>query len=102
MKHDEMIELAGKNFDEINRLAKKIIHHFNAEDIHDFRVNIKKFRAFLRMASMENDDSGKYKLPKRLKKFYEIAGNIRSLQLQEQHIKKVIKETYIKQPGNYL
>src|SRR6266436_3162758 len=55
------------------------------EDIHHFRVEIKKLRAFLRMLQTGRD--APIKIPGSLKKIYHYAGLIRELQLHQQTIK---------------
>lgn len=56
----------------------------NAEALHDFRVEYKKTRVFLRLAGFPKN---KIKIPTAAKGFYEAAGRVRELQLQEQTMK---------------
>jgi CHAD domain-containing protein len=75
----------NKHFKIINKLYRQIINSFEIESVHEFRTEIKKLRAFLRLLNVEiNDDV--LKIPKPLKLFYSYAGTIRNLQLQLKNI----------------
>ena len=52
------------------------------ESIHEFRTEIKKLRAFLRLLNVEAGDDSRLKISKEMKTFYGYAGTIRNLQLQ--------------------
>ena len=65
---------------------------FHKDAIHAFRVQVKKLRSFLRAIGL--------KLPKKIKKVYASAGQIRDIQLQVKEIAKACKQT--NQPGDYL
>lgn len=49
MKEKEIAEVVEGRFKTIKKLSHKIIKEFNADDIHDFRVEVKKLRAFLQL-----------------------------------------------------
>lgn len=72
----------------LNKFIKKVNKHFKPESIHQLRVEYKKLRSFLRMISVENEGVKKIKLAGKLKKGYQIAGEIRNLQLQHPRIKE--------------
>jgi CHAD domain-containing protein len=63
---------------------------FSLDDIHDFRVEIKKLKAFLRLIKTDSDKPKKLKFPKFLDKIYKSLGSVRELQLQEKKLVKAV------------
>lgn len=61
-------------------------HGGEEEVIHQLRVGYKKLRAIIRLAKLE-DGSEKLKLSKNFKELYRLAGELRTLQLYQHHIK---------------
>lgn len=59
-----------------------LLEDFSAEAIHDFRVEIKKLRAYLRLLNAGRTAEKKAKLPSELRSFYRLVGDLRSLQVQ--------------------
>lgn len=55
---------------------------YSPEAVHTFRVQVKKLRAFLHLLSTARPGHRAYKLPKKLKAAYTMAGRIRTYQLQ--------------------
>ena len=96
MKHREAVGIIETRFIKINVTLNRLIANFATEDIHQFRIEVKKLRAFLRSIKTE------LKLPKRLRKFYDTIGIVRNLQLQQQRIAKVVTETGDSLPSKYL
>ena len=94
-----MIDIVKAIFKDIDKLCSKICKTFNAEDIHDFRVAVKKLRAFLRLLDIKKDGPI---IPKLLKNFYRYVGNIRNIQLYEQNLFKYITAHDNKKPGEYI
>jgi CHAD domain-containing protein len=86
MKNKDFKEEAEHRMKKARECFKKLHADFDSEDIHDFRVEMKKVRALLRLAAFGSKRRKKIKLPKKLKGFYKTVGNIRSLQL---HAKKI-------------
>ncbi|HVU94192.1 MAG TPA: CHAD domain-containing protein [Puia sp.] len=87
MRRKEMADLLRRYSVRLNILARKIAARYDEEDIHDFRVLVKKLRAFIRLVSPA---AGRRRLPKRLRLFYHAVGAIRNLQLQRAGLQKVI------------
>lgn len=56
-----------------------LLNDFDADDNHDFRVGVKKLRAFIRLTNRN-------KIPKPIKKFYRLVGELRNIQLHEQRV----------------
>lgn len=71
------------------------------DDIHHFRVEMKKLRAFIRLTNLTTPDQQK-KIPKELKRFYNTCGNIRNLQLQQQRITNLASDLLMEAPDLYL
>jgi CHAD domain-containing protein len=65
---------------QLRKLCDRIPGHFEEEDIHDWRVNYKKLRAFLRMVTTGVDGHLPVMTPE-FKKIYAAAGQVRELQL---------------------
>ena len=102
MKRPQIVNIIKKKYKRINLAFDKIIRHFNENDIHVFRVEVKKLRAFLRLVGAGMDETPKLKLRKKLHKFYKALGIIRSLQIQQQRIQEVSEDKYSTLPKTYL
>jgi len=61
-------------------------HHYKKSSIHQFRVDIKKLRAFYRLLSLQTGEAQPLKLPRKLKKMYRDLGKIRDLQQHKESI----------------
>jgi CHAD domain-containing protein len=83
MTHQETVHILKSRFEKIQASFDAAIVYLDAEDIHVFRVEVKKLRAFLQLASPRE----KTKLPRHLHHFFRIVGEIRNIQLQEQRIR---------------
>jgi hypothetical protein len=62
-------------------LFNKVLTHFNDDDIEQFRVELKKLRAFLHLLDMETGEGIQLKMTPNMKTFYGYAGIIRNLNL---------------------
>lgn len=51
MKHIKIKNIIKNVYARINLLLEQVILHFNEEEIHLFRVEVKKLRAFMRLVS---------------------------------------------------
>jgi CHAD domain-containing protein len=80
MKHAQLIEIITKRLGLMKKLSGQIRENFDIEDLHDLRVEYKKFRAFIRLVQLE-EDASKLKVPGKLKSVYEAGGPVRDLQL---------------------
>lgn len=78
-----------------------MLDNFGEEEIHDFRLEYKKIRAFIRLTNEGNRTNKKIKLPGKIKYFYRRAGNIRNLQLYKHKISIFCDFTVIQKPKNY-
>jgi CHAD domain-containing protein len=100
MKEKEIKEIVEERFKTIKKLSHKILKEFNADDIHDFRVEIKKLRAFLRLLDTEKEIDGPL-IPTLLKTFYGYVGIIRNIQLYRHNLYKYITDYKIEKPEEY-
>jgi CHAD domain-containing protein len=75
---------------------------FGIEDIHQFRVEIKKLKAFLSLLGTGRKKNAQPAISKELQKIYKVLGQIRVFQLQQEFIRKEIRETGIPEPRIYL
>jgi CHAD domain-containing protein len=101
MKEKEIIKIVEDRFKTINKLQHKIIKKFDADDVHDFRVEVKKLRAFLRLLDAEKEMERPL-IPKLLKTFYGYVGIIRNIQLHRHNIFKYITDYKIHEPKVYI
>jgi CHAD domain-containing protein len=101
MKEREIIETVEDSFKTINKLSHKIIKEFNADDIQDFRTEVKKLRAFLRLLNTENNMEGPL-IPKLLKTFHGYVGIIHNIQLHRHNLFKYITDYKIEEPKEYI
>jgi CHAD domain-containing protein len=101
MKEKEIAEVVESRFKTINKLPHKIIKEFNADNIHDFRVEVKKLRAFLRLLDTEKKMERPL-IPKLLKTFYGYIGIIRNIQLHRNNLTKYISDYKIESSQTYL
>ncbi len=100
MQQKEIEHIIKKIFKKLNQLLSQIKKDFEKDAIHDFRVEVKKFRAFLRLLALELEDADDLKLPKKLKEVYSSAGKVRDIQLQLFRINDIYKEE--NKPSEYL
>ena len=92
MNQEQIKHITNNHYRKLKKHIKKVSEDFNLEAIHQFRVEYKKLRAFLRMILQDHVTAGEIKISKKLKKGYNISGSIRDLQLQQQRILEVIKQ----------
>lgn len=104
MKKKEIEESLHRRFEKINELYGRIISSFATEDIHRYRVEIKKLKAFLHLCATGNGEHGKsghLKLPRTIKQFYRLIGEIRNLELQLQRVNDFFPDEHCR-PSDYL
>ena len=101
MNREQIKHIANNQYRKIKKHIKKIADDFDMETIHQFRVEYKKLRAFLRMLTAQEETGGEITVSKKLKKVYTISGSIRDLQLQQLRITDATKGEQ-KKPTSYL
>jgi CHAD domain-containing protein len=101
MNQQQIKHITNAHYRNLKKLLKTVAEDFDVETIHQFRVEYKKLRAFLRLISQQYVASAQIKVSKKLKKGYNILGSIRDLQLQQQRITEATKQE-LKKPQAYL
>ena len=101
MNHEQIKHITNNHYKKLKKHISHICKDFDVDAIHDFRVEYKKLRAFLRMISQQHETAVEIKVSKKLKKAYNILGSIRDLQLQQQRIISAT-ERELKKPKAYL
>lgn len=96
MKQKVITSVIKKRFNNIKNYIKVMLLEFEEEAVHDFRTEIKKLRAFLRLLNTGNNNQ--LNITKSLKVYYWYAGEIRNLQL---HMKS-ISDMEVEKPLTYL
>ena len=86
MKANKIINLFNNNLKKTCKHYNNLLEDFEAEEIHDFRLQIKKLRAFIRLVNTEVAKGKNIKFDKGLKTFYHTTGRIRNVQLHKQKI----------------
>lgn len=94
-------ETIEKHTSGLQKHYNRVLHGFQKEDIHDFRVEIKKLRALFRLVNT-SETTHLLEIPKPIRKFYRFVGNVRNLQLHEQRIRSLRKDLLIEKPVLYL
>jgi CHAD domain-containing protein len=102
MNKKQISAFVDRRFKKIDKLSAELVKHFEEEQIHSFRVEVKKLRALLRLMSCESNNPQELKIPKRLKKFYRAVGMIRVLQLQQHRVILSTEESDQRKAGSYL
>lgn len=101
MKEKEIKHVVEDYFKTIGKVLPSIIKESAKDDIHDFRVEVKKLRAFLRLLN-GGEETDHSLIPKLLKSFYGYTGIVRDLQLQRHYIFSYITNYKIEEPAEYL
>lgn len=85
----------------VRNACKKMLHAFDAEAIHQFRVGIKKLRALFRLLNAGRKDKS-FSIGKNLRSVYERSGIVRCLQLQQQTVVQLCRDLELQVPHAYL
>jgi len=100
MDRNEIKEKSKKNFKKTSKYLGRVIPVYDIEDLHNFRTEYKKLRAFLRILSNGKADK-KIKLTKKIKSLYHVAGCLRDIQLQTIRINEQTDKG-LEKPRQYL
>ncbi len=101
MNKEQIKHITDIHYSKLKNYNKHILRWPDAEAIHQFRVEYKKLRAFLRMITLQHVTRGKIKIARKLKENYNVSGSIRDLQLQKKHTLKASKQE-LNKPHAYL
>jgi CHAD domain-containing protein len=102
MKQRTIISMLKKRCRNLHRHYQDLLEDFAVEAIHDFRLEVKKLRAFLRMLNACATSKGNLRITKELRAFYGAVGEVRCLQLQEELVNQFCKEAGYAAPVHYL
>lgn len=94
MKRAELVNIIKKRYAKIDKAVKCVAADFALDDIHRFRLKVKKLKSFLALVAAVKRKGVHLKLPGRLHEFYNAVGIIRGLQLQQASIKKFPHEGF--------
>lgn len=100
MKSKKITDTYKTCFKKISRHYHNLPDDFDNDKNHKFRVEIKKLRAFIRLVNVSKQDEDK--IPKSIKKFYHLAGDIRNLQMHVQRTNNLASDLLIESPQLYL
>lgn len=101
MKANAIKDAYQTRFEKLSKYYYSTLEDFKLNAIHHFRVEMKKLRALIRLVNL-SDIEHQNKIPKPLKSFYNIAGNIRNLQLHRQRVVNLCKNLSMELPPLYL
>ncbi|HWH63303.1 MAG TPA: CHAD domain-containing protein [Ginsengibacter sp.] len=101
MNHYQIKNITNRHYRNLKKHFRKIKKHFDAEAIHEFRVEYKKLRAFLRLISKVTGRKETAKISGKLKRCYAVAGSLRDLQLQQQRFLKISAQE-VEKPSAYI
>ena len=102
MKSDEIINVFDKRFKKVKKHYNKSFEDFEIEEIHGFRLEMKKLRAFIRLINTSIPEEKKIKIGGKIKSFYNTTGNIRNLQLHQQRVSLICDDMLLEKPVLYL
>jgi len=101
MKSGEIKNVLSKRFRKVKKHYNCLLEDFNPGEIHDFRLDMKELRAFMRLVNTEIEGK-ELGTGSKIKRFYRITGNIHNLQLHERRILELSKNMIVDPPGLYL
>ena len=91
-----------KRLNHLDQLILKINKDFGVKDIHDFRVEVKKLKALLRLLRSVLKDSSAYRFPRDIDKSYKALGHLRECQIQFEMICSTCQHRGFTLPSRYL
>lgn len=101
MKKARIVDTYKQRFKKISKHYTNLLEDFDPEEIHLFRVEMKKLRAFIRLNNLILT-LNRQKIPKEIKSFYNITGNIRNLQLHHKRVLNLCEDLLLNKPSQYL
>lgn len=101
MKSGEIIKAFEKRFKKVKKHYNKLLKDFEIEEIHGFRLEMKKLRAFIRLINTNIPGYRKIKIEGKIKSFYKTTGNIRNLQLNQQRVRLICDNMLLEKPVQY-
>jgi CHAD domain-containing protein len=90
LEKKDLLSTTAERIQKTEASLKTAADSFSLDDIHDFRVDIKKLKALLRLLQRNSNKPEKLKFPGFLNKIYKSLGSVRELQLQEKKLEKAV------------
>ncbi len=92
MNREQLIQITSRHYRKLKKYFNQCKTKKDQEAIHKFRVEYKKFRAFLRMIAQVKTAPLNIRIGVNIKKCYRLLGAIRDFQLQQQRILKITEQ----------
>jgi len=102
MKINKIRSIFNNSLKKISKHYNNLLEDFEPEVIHDFRLEIKKLRAFIRLVNTEVTKKKSIKIKQKIKTFYNTTGKIRNVQLHKQRIIQMCMSLSLVTPETYL
>ncbi|MBN9385567.1 MAG: CHAD domain-containing protein [Chitinophagaceae bacterium] len=102
MEQERMDAVIRQQYEKCVQLGRALAEGFGMEDIHDFRVETKRFRALLRLTAVAGHSPIKPKLPNNLKVYYAMTGELRNIQLQKKALEDAAVRLHLGPPAKCL
>lgn len=102
MKSFDTSAVLENRFAKIGRHYNNLLEDFEIEEIHQFRLNVKKLKAFLVLLNADAATKKSLTLTKPLKTFYHAVGELRNRQLGRQEISRLCEPLGLETPYRYL
>lgn len=102
MKEEKILDILHSKMENLRKQFSKLPASFQQDDVHDYRVEMKKLQALIHLLNTDLPFYGKIKIGKKAKDFYALTGNLRNLQLHQQQIISLAAESHLVKPVSYL
>lgn len=102
MKEEAIITQLELRVKKLKKHFVKLQESFDPEELHDYRLEVKKLKAFIRLLNASKSHHKKIRLNHHVKSYYKLAGNVRNLELHEKRILELVKENQLNTPVTYL
>ena len=101
MNKEEIIRVYKRRFKELSGHYNSLLEDFDKDEIHDFRLEIKRLRAFIRLVNHARPGH-ESRIHGPLKAFYNATGDLRNIQLHRERIIGLSKDLPAGAPQQYL
>jgi CHAD domain-containing protein len=102
MKEDEIIAILDRRIKKVKKEYHRLEDHYDEEPLHDYRAEMKKLKAFIRLLNINRSPGKKIRIGKKMKDVYRLSGDVRNLQLHQQRIKDIVEKRSLDHPGSYM
>jgi CHAD domain-containing protein len=99
MNQNKICHIKKRHFKNVDQYASMVSLNLQEDAIHQFRVEYKKFRTFLRLGSINLSVDKKVKMSKKLKGWYKVLGHLRDLQLLHHRVTTAVELQQVKPQG---